>query len=362
LKHARLDLEAAQRALARHAGLVVLAALAALALAAGACGRRIALPDEPTPPNVNGEVAYVVKYTWTGVPPIYDLVVTSNQVLFAVVDSNHVSTYFSDTATLRENPTFRLVDPVILPRDTTSGAPLDTLLAPVRVCEGKGNTLWVAYLQRLVAGVRTNWSVLVEFNASESPVRPSGFSVKDPGIRKFGGITADADSGYVYVADTAANTITKYSPTKLGGRRVTVLATEGNGDHFVREPHGIRWFQDSLLVADTGKSWIQVIAADKPGTGRGQVSGPAASPLQIAGPTGVCVDSKGFYYVADTGHGRVLKITRRGVIKLNVTESDDQHALEPMAFTANTTMVWIPDPATGRLTVYQINTAVEGLP
>jgi hypothetical protein len=224
---------------------------------------------------------------------------------------------------------------------------------PVQLCGGPANTLWVAYQEP---------PAVLQFTLNASPPAPSGQWIRLAAAASIGGLTADLDSGFVYVADAVANTIGKFAADDTGGRRVVNVATEGNGDGFVREPHGIFWFDDLLLVADTGKNWLQLIDADTPQAGRGQISGPESEPLQLRNPMDVWVDAAGIYYVADTLNDRVLQIDEDGVVLEDVTSLDPLATPAPQSVVANRTQVWVPNPADSRLTVYQINTASGGLP
>jgi hypothetical protein len=280
-------------------------------------------------------------------PSLGDLVLTRGQVLFGIADSARVTSWFSDTAEPRENSARSL------PADVRLGA--DRLERPAQICEGAHNSLWVAFTRP--------WPVVVQFDLSTSPPRLVDSTwVRQDSIRVFGGIAADPDSHYVYVADAGRSTITKYAPPAGGGRRVTVLASQGNGDHFVQQPRGLFFFQDSLLVADTGKSWLQVLHADVPSSGRGQITGPESAPLQLNAPTDVWMDAAGFYYVTDTGNARVLKLTRQGIVKEVVTELDPESPPAPPTLVATARLVWVVDPSRARLTIYQINTESEELP
>ena len=235
------------------------------------CGRRLDLPAEPdSGGGPAGEVAYVKKYAWDGFPPLRDIVLTNGQLLYGIDDTGRVRSWFSDTSTPRENTSRNL------PAEVVVGP--DTLRAPVQLCEGFGTTLWVAYSQPR--------PTLLQWNVGVVPAVPvdSGL-VQDPAFRRFGGITADTDSNIVYVADDSVSTITKYAPSRTGGHRIATLASQGNGDHFVQQPHGLFAFGDSLLVADTGKNWLQVLSSHVPFTGRGQVAGTDRAAVAIAQST-----------------------------------------------------------------------------
>jgi len=295
--------------------------------------------------NPGGQVAYVKKYTWEGMAPIADVVLTRGQVLYGVEDSTRVRCWFSDTALPRLNPGRSI------PVAFVAG---DTLRGPVRICEGRRNTLWVAY--------RSPQPTIVQWNIAVTPPTLDSVWVRDATIGSFGGLAADLDSNFVYVADEQNSTITKFEPSVQGGRRITVLSTQGNGDFFVQQPTGLFYFADSLLVADTGKRWLQVIHADVPGAGRGQVQGPADAPLALGGPTDVWVDDSGFYYVADQGGGHAMQLTPHGRVKEIIDEFDPEAAAAPNTLAASTTEAWVVDPQRGRLTIYQLNTGGGELP
>lgn len=306
------------------------------------CTTHLPLPDEPEAEDVvGGEIAYVVQYRLEEIPSFGDITLASG-ILFVIEDSTRVVAYLSDKSTPVINEGFTFPDPIVVEGDTLS--------RPVQLAAGPNKTVWVAFLQPDMR--------MVQFRIATPPA-PTGLWVWDVAFQEFGGIAADADSGFVYVADAQANTIVKYAPSETAGDRVAVLAEEGTGDHSVLEPRGIYCFGDSLLVADSGKDWIQVLHADIPRTG-GQIQGPADEPLVLNGPVDVWVDTSGLYYVAE--QGSVLQITSEGRIKEVVTELDPHAAAMPQALAANTTQVWVPDPVKRYCTIYQINTATEELP
>jgi hypothetical protein len=280
-------------------------------------------------------------------PALGDVVLTRGQVLYGIDPDGHVRSWFSDTATPRENTSRDL------PLAPVAGG--DTLRAPVQLCQGRQSTLWVAYA--LPRPTLLQWDVAV---APPAPI-DSGI-VRDAAFVAVGGIAADPDSAFVYVADMGANTVTKHLPSATGGRRVATLAAPGNGDHFVQQPRGLYAFGDSLLVADTGKNWVQVISTRVPLAGRGQVAGTAEAPLLLRDPLDVWVDAAGYFYVSDSGNSRVLKLTPAGIVKEVVTEQDARAAARPTAIAATDTRVWVADPDSLRLTIYQLNTSTGDLP
>jgi sugar lactone lactonase YvrE len=310
-----------------------------------ACSENFVIPDEPENPGIPiGEIAYVVQYEWVDVPAFQDLALIGG-ILFAIQGDSLVSAWLSDAAEGRQNDRFNLPFPVVHDGKAYS--------SPVHLCAGPANTIWVAYQDP---------PTVLQFDLGSSPPAPSGLLVRLRSDSDIGGITADLDSGFVYVADATANAITKYSADDAGGVAIRIIAEPGNGDGFVREPRGIFWFDDKLLVADTGKSWLQLLDADTPLLGQGQITGPEDDPLQLRDARDVWVDAAGYYYVADTANNRILQINEEGIVREEVTELDPVSALSPISVVANRTQVWVPNADEHRLTIYQINTAGEDLP
>jgi hypothetical protein len=322
------------------------ALVAVLWLAAAGCGSRLDLPQEPEAGGgPAGDLAFFPLYYWDDVGRVEDLVLVSGQ-LYGVVDSSRVRCWFSDAPLPRLNPG-RSIPPAAL------GA--DSLHVPVKICKGVGNTLWVAYRQPRPRVVQWNIGVV-------PPVQIEAGLVQLDTVVVFGGIAADTDSGFVYVSDNRASTISLYRPSATGGQRVSVLATPGTGDRFLTRPGGIYFFSDSLLVADTGGNRLQVIHARVPNSGRGEITGPIDNRLQLRSPLDVWVDGSGYYYVTDAGNGRVLQLSSAGIIREIVNQYDPQGANTPNTVVATGSRVWAVDPDARRLTIYELNDIGEELP
>jgi hypothetical protein len=324
----------------------VLGAFAIVVLIAVGCGNRLDLPQEPQAGGgPAGDLAYFPRYVWTDVGRIEDLVLISGQ-LYGVVDSSRVRCWFSDAPQPRLNPGRSIPSAVF---------GTDSLLTPVKICKGIGNTLWVAY--RFPRPRVAQWNIGVV-----PPVRITSGFVQPDSVIVFGGIAADDDSGFVYISDSRNSTISAWAPSETGGRRVAILATPGTGDRFFTRPGGMYFYSDSLLVADTGGNRLQVIHAYVPNTGRGEVTGPREDPLQLRSPLDVWIDASGYYYVSDAGNGRTLQLSTAGTIREIVNQYDQQAANTPNSVVATGSRVWASDPDGRGLTIYELNDIGEELP
>jgi len=140
------------------------------------------------------------------------------------------------------------------------------------------------------------------------------------------GLASDA-SGNLWIADSSENRVRKVSAagvinTVAGGGRSSALE-DGVPATSVSliSPKGVALDKDgNLYVADTGNHLVRKVTgglvftvAGKRVRGRGGDGGPAIS-AQLDAPTGVCIDSQGNLYIADTDNHSIRKVTPLGVI------------------------------------------------
>ncbi len=135
------------------------------------------------------------------------------------------------------------------------------------------------------------------------------------------GIALDS-AGNIYIADTGNSRIRKVSSGVI-----TTLAGNGPPAGFsgdggaatsasLDQPAGVTVDSSgNVYIADTGNSRVREVSSGVittlSGTGTPGFSGdggPAAS-AQLAGPSGVAVDSAGYLYIADSGNARIRRVS-----------------------------------------------------
>jgi sugar lactone lactonase YvrE len=149
----------------------------------------------------------------------------------------------------------------------------------------------------------------------------------DASLCRPAGLAVDTD-GSLYIADTGHNTVRKVDPlgvitTYAGTRAVAAAGLPGDPiDASFKEPTGLAFdaFR-ALFVADTGHSKIRKISrtgvvttvAGRGGSGFSGDGGPAAL-AKLDGPSGLGIDPIGNLYISDTGNNRIRVITLKGDI------------------------------------------------
>lgn len=142
------------------------------------------------------------------------------------------------------------------------------------------------------------------------------------------GIAVDS-KGNAYVADTAGHTVRRIAPDGsvqvIAGTGEPGYAGDGGpaASALLRNPAGLCLdSQGNLYIADSGNHAIRKVT--KEGTittvaGRGEPSfdgdGGLAAGAGLNAPAAVAADSEGNLYIADTGNNRIRKVDARGVIE-----------------------------------------------
>jgi hypothetical protein len=355
--------------------------LIGVGLVAAGCGTKFELPEQ-TPQTVTpGEDTYFVKFRWAGFAGARDVLMTSGGQIFiaeprpGAPDSLRVRIYQRSK-----------VDP------TPTGVELPSLGRPIRLAEGDRGAIFVLdeltppSVKQFTADGRflvgsfsdPAWTEVV---ADTSRVGGSIERVTSSEIA-LRGLAADRENS-VYVAWTdstfhldrdlldttrvdttrtfvVSHRIVKYTPD---GIPLETIATEGSGAGFVDEPGGLEATSDGLLLADVNKNWIQLVATDQPSTpllrldGRNVPGDPEfLLPFDVAG------DDSGSIYVADTGKRRVLRFDRDGAFIQRVDLAGDGAtglAVDPIALTANTALVYVLDAGLGEILVFELRSTLE---
>ncbi|MBM3316372.1 MAG: NHL repeat-containing protein [Candidatus Eisenbacteria bacterium] len=318
---------AARGILAPRAARALLGAIGA-ALLLGACGQRMELPPQPETPLVTPEPGtYNLKGVWT-LPRPTDLAVFG-LYLFVVEENLRLGAYY----TTRSSPT---TPPMI--------SPFEGLLGPVQVALAKRDSLFV------VVADSADMRCKIYYWLGGPPLH----SFTDTLWVGFNGLAADADLR-IYVADAARNVIQAYD---RWGRRLHAVSTYGTGSGYVIAPHGLAHNGTHLVVADTGKNWVQRLRPDA--TSVAAIPQPIGFEAgSLTAPEDVAVDRYGeFIYVADTGGQRVLKFLTTGALQDTVYSPAKIDLAPPLRaprhVCSEDSLVFVSDPDADRLLLLEL--------
>lgn len=305
-----------------------LLAASAVALAA-ACGNRTELPQETKGGSIPATNTYNVKQVWAGFAGASDVLLTSgSQVFVAFPDSNAVRGYYRSSPDPRPNG-------VVIPGER-----------PTFLAEIAGRELAIAE-QDPVRGGRVR---IVDLR---SLAEVAAFT--DTSWVLIGGIAAD-DSSRIYVSDREQNMIRKYARS---GELLLTVADAGAGAGYVDRPGGLDWRGGRLLVADTGKNWVQALDPTQPNTAEFFLTG-SDNPLgPFQGVADVAGDEEDNVYIADLALGAVVKYSGDPAYDQRVDENapagSNGHLTLPIALSANATLVFVLDGDTGKIVTFELD-------
>jgi DNA-binding beta-propeller fold protein YncE len=121
-------------------------------------------------------------------------------------------------------------------------------------------------------------------------------------------VAVDGTGNNVYVLDSAANSVSRYSPD---GKVQKIIGGDGDGPGQLSSPRQVGLDrQGNVYVADWGHDRIEKYSPD--GNVLGQFGTSGADAGQIHLPTGVAVAADGSLYVSDSDNWRVMQLAPDG--------------------------------------------------
>lgn len=173
----------------------------------------------------------------------------------------------------------------------------------------------------------------------------------------FSAIAADGHLN-VFLSFASRDTILEYDDQ---GHRRRLISDRGTGSGFVIQPNGLHWNGEHLLVADTGKNWVQRLRGDT--TNVAAPGDPLGLTVPFTAPLDVSADRLGeFIYVADTGRDRVLKFLKTGAFIDSVyAPNKESTPLEiplhgPRYLAVEDSLVFVSDPDHNRVVAFRLAT------
>ncbi len=172
-------------------------------------------------------------------------------------------------------------------------------------------------------------------------------------------------TGEIYVADTANDRIEVFNPS---GEYLRTLGTSALGPGVLTAPRGVAVDPTGrLLVSDTVGNRLQVFGAGsyafaEQWTLSGGVPSAAGftSPTGFSSPAGLAVDPHGSVYVADEGHGRVVRLWGEGAFLGELGGASDLGGAglanaDAVAVGGQFDQTYVADAAHNRVLVYSPN-------
>jgi DNA-binding beta-propeller fold protein YncE len=304
----------------------------ALLLGLWGCGQKMELPPQPEPGRIPEPGTYNLFTVWPLEAP-GDMAVRGSY-LYVVQREREVKAYLS----------YR---PEVAP--ATIVGEFRGLIRPVRLAIAKRDSTF------LIVADAGDMTIKRFYYLGGDPIH----TFTDSSWVEFSGLAADSRLN-VYVADAARDTIAMYDAQ---GRFVRLVSDWGTGSGFVISPHGLAHNGRMLIVADTGKNWIQRLEPDT--TNVAAIQEPIGIDGELTAPEDVAVDANGeFIYVADTGADHVLKFLLTGAFEDTVYSATkiplDPPIHEPRYIEAlddgESNFVYVADPENDRIVVLKLVT------
>lgn len=247
------------------------------------CGQKFDLPPQPEPGRIPEPGTYNLKTIWPMEDPT-DIAARDSQI-YVIHGESRLAAYLN----YRDD---------VAP--STIVGEFNGLIQPVRVTVAKKDSIFVFVAD---AGDMT---VKRYYFLGGDPL----FTFTDSSWVEFSGLAADAKLN-VYVSDATRDSVVVYDDR---GQFVRLLSDRGTGSGFVISPHGLAHNGRMVIVADTGKDWVQRLKPDT--TNIAAIEEPIGNGDVLVGPEDVAVDPNGeFIFVADTGADRILKFLTTGAFQ-----------------------------------------------
>lgn len=307
---------------------LLFALLGGALLALFGCGQQMPLP--PAPPEGGQDLVVPGTYNLRGTWPLSGPgdVAVNGLYLFVIEEGKRVDAYYAKQ---------------LSPRTPSMIAPFTDLVAPVQLAVAKRDSLFV------IVADAGDMSCKIYYWLGGPPLA----TFHDTLWVSFTGLAADGNLN-IFVADAARDTIQAYD---RWGHPLRVVSDYGTGGGYVIDPHGLAHNGDVLIVADTGKNWVQRLEPDT--TNVAALSPPIGVDEILLQPEDVAVDRNGeFIYVADTGHDRVLKFLTTGAFQDTVAAPQKIDLTPPFRapryLCAEDSLVFVSDSVSNRIVVLEL--------
>jgi DNA-binding beta-propeller fold protein YncE len=299
-----------------------------LLLLLASCGQEFHLPPRPEPGRIPTAGTYNLEAIWSLDAPT-DLA-SQGSFLYVIEGEASVRAYLTEQRT---------------PQQTPFVTEFQGLVRPVHLAIARKDSTFVFVAD---AGDMTVKRYHFTGGAPRQAFRDSSWI-------ELSGLAVDGDLN-VYVSDAPRDLIYKYGPDGEPDRLISDL---GSGTGFVQSPTGMFWNGVHLVVADTGKNWVQRIEVDT--TNVAAQGEPIGVELTLDEPRDVASDrDRSFIFVAETGSDRILKFLTTGALEDSVYSP---HKLEttleipisaPRYLATEGDRVFVSDPENDRVVIFKL--------